>query len=89
MEHVSQTDSSSCGVLVAKFAVNHIKNYSCHFPVDQRSILRYRGEMWSALINTADRDNKKLCRKCGEEDAPKRIGAMDKWVSHFNPFVIF
>jgi len=80
LRHAIQEDSSSCGVLTAKFAEAYLREDSMIFPVDGTSIQKYRERIWHELIRASDRV-RDLCFRCGEEDEPSSKGPKNNWVS--------
>lgn len=88
MPHSKQIDSSSCGILVCKFAHAFLHDPAqLFFPVDARAIDQYRKEIWQCLVRAAE-NAKDLCLKCGEVDVPstQRKGQKNNWVRAYKKY---
>lgn len=82
MEHSVQQDSTSCGVLVCKYAYAYVHDTSMVFDTKREAIAHYRKRIWRCLVRSAVSPHE-ICAGCGEQDLATAAGTgkENEWVS--------
>ncbi|CAL8249957.1 unnamed protein product [Arctogadus glacialis] len=67
---VVETDSTSCGPFVLKFAECILKDETCKFNTSRKGVEEMRRAIATALLENTD-DLTDVCHQCGETDNPE------------------
>ncbi|XP_059926400.1 uncharacterized protein LOC132471262 isoform X1 [Gadus macrocephalus] len=89
--HPRQTDSTSCGPFVLKFAECILKGENCKFNTSRKGVGEMRRAIATALLENTD-DLTEVCHQCGQTDNPETDEDV-QWVRHFcfdkSSFIIY